>query len=397
MPRASATSRQVGTTPRALAGNEKTPSPSTQKAPGVKDVAALAGVSVGSVSNVINGRGTVRDDVRQRVEDAIAALGYVPNPTAQALRKGISPLVGVTVFDLTNPFFMEAAAGMEQRLREDGCVMSLASTNSDINTEATVLRALAGQAVRGILLTPADSDLDVAHELVKRGVPIVLFDSPDTPDDMSAISIDDRAGASLAIEHLLSLGHRRLLFVNGPSSVRQSRQRLLGVQDAIHQWRSRPDYDAESSPIVLDVAEVTDYTAEAGRAHMRAILADAGVNAADPRNSDAAPASPPPASLPADFPTAVFCANDLLAFGVMSTLRDARISIPRDISLVGFDDIALAAQMPIPLTTIRQPMRELGREAADLLLASSSREASIVHRKFYPNLVVRQSTDSPSR
>ncbi|MDC4233416.1 LacI family transcriptional regulator [Actinomyces sp. B33] len=369
------------TSPRGRTGRSRQTSPATTtappiKPPGVKDVAALAGVSVGSVSNVINRRGSVRDDVRARVERAIAQLGYVPNPTAQALRRGVSPLVGVAVFDLTNPFFMEAAAGMEQRLRDNGCVMSLASTHADPDDEATLLRALAGQAVRGILLTPADTRLDVAHELVDRGIPIVLFDCPDTPDDMSSVSIDDRAGAALAIEHLLDLGHRRILFLNGPSSVRQARQRLLGVQDAISGWRADPD-----DPIDLDVAEVADFTAQAGRDYMRAALDADGSG---------------PGSLPDGFPTAIFCANDLIAFGVVGHLRERAVEIPRQISVVGFDDISIAADMSVPLTTVCQPMRELGVEAVDLLLRATDPDAPVEHRTFNPHLVVRDSSAPPA-
>ena len=125
-----------------------------RKAPGVKDVAALAGVSVGSVSNVINRRDSVRPDVRERVEAAIAQLGYKPNPTAQALRRGTSPLVGVAVFDLTNPFFMEAAAAMERVLSREGYIMTLSSTHASVQEERDLLEALGRQAVRGVLLTP---------------------------------------------------------------------------------------------------------------------------------------------------------------------------------------------------------------------------------------------------
>ncbi|QPK81252.1 LacI family DNA-binding transcriptional regulator [Schaalia sp. ZJ405] len=371
---------------------------SSAKAPSVKDVALTAGVSVGTVSNVINGRGTVGQDVRQRVNDAIRTLGYVPNPTAQALRRGVSPLVGVAVFDLTNPFFMEAAAGMERRLHEAGCVMSLASTHADPQSEATLLRALAGQAVRGILLTPADSDLEVAHELVRRGLPVVLFDSPDTPADMSAISIDDRAGATLAIEHLLGLGHRRIVFLNGPSNVRQARQRLLGVEDAVHHWTKRLNGSGEES-VSLEVLEAEDFTARASRACMYDLLEKHTIPLIDPNSPSAqTETSSRQDPLPADFPTAIFCANDLLAFGAISVLKEAHIRIPADVSIVGFDDIALAAQLSVPLTTVRQPMEELGEEAADLLLrAATDRESPVVHRKFFPHLVVRKSTAPPTR
>ncbi len=376
------------------------PGKPADRAPGVKDVAALAGVSVGTVSNVVNGRGTVRPAVRERVEAAIKELGYVPNPTAQALRKGVSPLVGVAVFDLTNPFFMEAAAGIERRLSEEGCVMSLSSTHSDSRREARLLRTLAGQAVRGILLTPADSELAVAHELVERGVPVVLFDSPDTPPDISSISIDDRAGATLAIEHLLALGHRDLLFLNGPTSVRQARNRQRGVDDAIAHWTERETKDAAFTgpSIRLETLNVEDFTADAGRQatfdylESRGIAAHVGSEGID---QPTGPLSPP--DLPQGFPTGIFCANDLIAFGAMTALRDSGVRVPQDVSLVGFDDIAIAAEMSTPLTTVHQPMVELGTEAVNLLLKSTRPDSSVTHLKFYPRLVVRKSTAAPSR
>ena len=443
-PRTQATQRSEQGPPKA----PRRPGPARPggKAPGVKDVATLAGVSVGSVSNVINGRGSVSPEVRKRVEDAIARLGYVPNPTAQALRRGTSPLVAVAVFDLNNPFFMEAASGMERCLREAGFVMTLSSTHASVAEEAQLLRTMARQAVRGVLLTPADSELEAAHELVAQGIPVVLFDTPDTPSDMSSIAVNDRAGASLAIEHLLALGHRRIIFVNGPAHVRQARQRLLGVRDAIAHWEKLTG----TGSVALDVVSVADFTARAGREFAGEWLAARGLGAGagGARGGDGAPGGADgdgrgpgrpgsngaqdgdgaPAGADGDgrgpgrpgsngaqdgrpgrtgpdgddrHPTAVFCANDLIAFGVMSSLRDAGIRIPADVSLVGFDDIALASQTSVPLTTIRQPMEELGMAAVELLLADPRADEgdspAIEHRSFDPQLVIRESTSAPRR
>ena len=340
-----------------------------RKAPGVKDVAALAGVSVGSVSNVINRRESVRPDVRERVEAAIAQLGYKPNPTAQALRRGTSPLVGVAVFDLTNPFFMEAAAAMERVLSREGYIMTLSSTHASVREERDLLEALGRQAVRGVLLTPADSSHEAATRLVEEGTPVVLFDAADAPGGLPSVSIDDRAGAALAIEHLLALGHERICFLNGRADMRQSVQRLAGVRDAVEHWQRLTGSDS----VQLTVCNAEAYTAQAGYA--------AAEEAAEARAASEGA------------PTAVFCANDLLAVGVMSALRVAGISIPGDVSVIGFDDIPLAAQMPVPLTTIRQPMDELGAAAAELLL--SGPDAPTQHQTFSPVLTIRESTAKP--
>ena len=342
-----------------------------RKAPGVKDVAALAGVSVGSVSNVINRRESVRPDVRERVEAAIAQLGYKPNPTAQALRRGTSPLVGVAVFDLTNPFFMEAAAAMERVLSREGYIMTLSSTHASVREERDLLEALGRQAVRGVLLTPADSSHEAATRLVEEGTPVVLFDAADAPEGLPSVSIDDRAGAALAIEHLLALGHQRICFLNGPADMRQSLQRLAGVRDAIEHWQRLTGSDN----VRLTVRNAEAYTAQAGYAAAEEAIAEAR------------------AASEGAAPTAVFCANDLLAVGVMSALRVAGVSIPVDVSVIGFDDIPLAAQMPVPLTTIRQPMDELGAAAAELLL--SGPDAPTQHQTFSPVLTIRESTARP--
>ncbi|MDO4259441.1 MAG: LacI family DNA-binding transcriptional regulator [Actinomycetaceae bacterium] len=361
------------------------------RGPGVKDVARRAGVSVGTVSNVINDRKTVRPDIRERVLAAINELGYVPNSTAQALRRGISPLIGVAVLDLRNPFFMEAAAGMERRLSQDGCIMALSSTNSDIDTEARLLRTFANQSPRGLLLTPSDPELTTARELVLRGIPVVLFDCPDTPEDMSSVNVDDRAGAQLAIRHLLNLGHRNIAFLNGPSKVRQAKDRFNGAKGSIEYHNARSNSNA-----TLTLHETSAFTIEAGRATMRSLLQDhnipfhQGINGASTPNS-----SLTPHFLPTNFPTAIFCANDLIAFGAMTVLRDAGIRIPEDVSLVGFDDIPLAPQVSVPLTTIRQPMDELGWAAASLLLEARKPGARIRHERFYPTLENRASTAPP--
>lgn len=344
-----------------------------RKAPGVKDVAALAGVSVGSVSNVINRRESVRPDVRERVEAAIAQLGYKPNPTAQALRRGTSPLVGVAVFDLTNPFFMEAAAAMERVLAREGYIMTLSSTHASVREERDLLEALGRQAVRGVLLTPADSSHEAATRLVEEGTPVVLFDATDAPEGLPSVSIDDRAGAALAIEHLLALGHQRICFLNGPADMRQSLQRLAGVRDAIEHWQRLTGSDN----VQLTVHNAEAYTAQAGYAATEETIAEAQ------------------AASEGSAPTAVFCANDLLAVGVMSALRVAGVSIPGDVSVIGFDDIPLAAQMPVPLTTIRQPMDELGAAAAELLL--SGPDAPTQHQTFSPVLTIRESTARPRK
>lgn len=328
--------------------------------PGIKDVAKLAGVSVGTVSNVINDVPTVTPEMIERVNAAIAQIGYVRNAAAKTLRSGIASAVGVLVLDLNNPFFMEAAEGVTDRLSRTGSFMLLASTQASGEKEAELLTLLESHAVRGVLLSPSSASLAAAEEIVRRGTPVVLFDSIATPATMSSVSVDDASGAALAVQHLLGLGHRRIAFLNGPHEVRQSQQRKQGVDAAVAKWAGRETR--------LLTHNLDAFTIRAGSAGMTMLLADESRR-----------------------PTAVFCANDLIAIGASMTAREHGLRIPDDLSIVGFDDIALASQLSVPLTTVRQPMFQLGWRAADLLLA----DASVRHETFLPELRVRKSTAPP--
>ncbi len=329
--------------------------------PGIKDVAKLAGVSVGTVSNVINNVPTVTPERIERVNAAIAQVGYVRNAAAKTLRRGVASAVGVLVLDLNNPFFMEAAEGVTDCLSQTESFMLLASTQASVEKEAELLTLLESHAVRGVLLSPAGASLAAAEEIVQRGTPVVLFDSIATPPTMSSVSVDDASGAALAMQHLLGLGHRRIAFLNGPEDVHQSQQRKRGVDTAIARWSGK---EAQLITHNLD-----SYTIRAGAAGMTKLLAEQ-----HPR------------------PTAIFCANDLIAIGASMTAREQGLRIPDDLSIVGFDDIALASQLSVPLTTVHQPMFQLGWRAANLLL-----EGAIVrHETFSPELRVRRSTAPPS-
>nr|WP_283251430.1 LacI family DNA-binding transcriptional regulator [Actinomyces sp. 186855] len=330
--------------------------------PSVKDVAALAGVSVGTVSHVLNHPERVAGATRERVESAIAELGFVRSEAARRLRHGGSSLVGVLVHDISNPFFTEAARGIEDRLREDGRLPMVASTDSDPERERELMALLASMDVRGVIVTPSASTLDNLAVLAGRGIRVVLMDPPPISAELSTVSGDDVAGARAAVEHLLSLGHRRIGFVNGPLTVRQSVDRRDGV------IRALTEAGLDPADCLLEVEAVADgagYTAAAGAAGAWVLLGDARP------------------------PSALFCANDQIAIGAMRVLRERGLSIPGDVAIVGYDDVSVAAELITPLTSVRQPLAEIGRAAADLLLADGG---SVAHVVFPPELVVREST-----
>lgn len=334
--------------------------------PSVRDVAELAGVSVGTVSHVLNHPDRVAASTRERVEMAISELGFVRSETARRLRRGGSSLVGVLVHDIANPFFTEAARGIEDRLREDGRLPMLSSTDSDPDRERELMNLLAGMDVRGVIVTPSASTLDNLAVLAGRGIRVVLMDHPPISSELSTVSGDDVAGAQAAVAHLVGLGHRRIGFVNGPISVRQSVDRREGVLAALVAAGLDP------------AAVLTEVRPEVGG---RGYSADAGAaGAATLLDAE-------------DRPTALFCANDQLAIGAMREIRRRGLGIPGDVSIVGYDDVAIASELITPLTSVHQPMRDIGRAAADLLLSDGSK---VQHVTFVPELVVRASSGPPA-
>ena len=330
--------------------------------PSVRDVAERAGVSVGTVSHVLNHPERVAGPTLDRVRAAIDELGFVRSETARRLRHGGSSLVGVLVHDISNPFFTEAARGIEDRLREDNRVPMLSSTDSDPDRERELMSLLAGLDVRGVIVTPSSCTLDNLAVLAGRGIRVVLMDHPPISAGLSTVSGDDVAGARAAIAHLVDLGHRRIGFVNGPLSVRQSVDRRNGVLTAL------ADAGLEPARVLAEIEAVSGghgYTADAGAVGAAALLR------AESR------------------PTALFCANDQLAIGAMREIRRRGLSIPDDVAIVGYDDVAIASELITPLTSVHVPMRDIGRAAADLLLADGS---EVRHVAFTPELVVRAST-----
>ncbi|WP_103064135.1 LacI family DNA-binding transcriptional regulator [Actinomyces qiguomingii] len=330
--------------------------------PSVRDVAERAGVSVGTVSHVLNHPERVARSTRDRVRAAIDDLGFVRSETARRLRHGGSSLVGVLVHDISNPFFTEAARGIEDRLREDGRVPMLGSTDSDPERERELMSLLAGMDVRGVIVTPSASTLDNLAVLAGRGIRVVLMDHPPISAELPTVSGDDVVGARAAATHLIELGHRRIGFVNGPLTVRQASDRRDGVVGALKEAGLDP------AEVLLEIEAVSGgqgFTADAGAVGAAALLGDD---------------SPP---------TALLCANDQIAIGAMREIRRRGLRIPEDVAIVGYDDISVAAELITPLTSVRQPMREMGAAAADMLLSA---DGAVRHITFPPMLVVREST-----
>lgn len=327
----------------------------------IRDVAHRAGVSVGTVSNVLNDSPRVSPVTVERVRAAIVELGYVRNEAARQLRAGRSSSVGLVVLDVRNPFFTDVARGAEDEASRAGLSIILGNSDEDVARESSYLDLFEEQRVHGILISPYGDIEGRLAQLRRRGTPVVLVDRESRDAGVSSVSVDDAAGGRLAVAHLLATGRRRIAFVGGaPGAIRQVADRLAGAQRAI----------AEVEGATLEVIPTSGLTVLEGR-----------------RIGDELAAR-------AHRPDAVFAANDLVAVGLLQALvMSGLLRVPQDIALIGFDDIDFASATVVPLSSIRQPRHEIGATALRIL-REEAMEPDLPPRRivFQPELVVRASS-----
>ncbi len=334
---------------------------------GIGDVAVKAGVSVGTVSNVLNRPDVVAAGTRERVLAAIAELGYVRNEPARQLRSGTARTIGLVVLDVGNPFFTDVARGVEEAASEAGHAVILCNSDESVDKERRQVELLASQRVHGVLITPVQAGPESLRRLRDRGISVVLLDHPAAEEDLCSVAVDDYHGGELVLTHLLAEGCERIVMINGPAGIHQAAERYRGAVAAIRSAGRAPGVLEEITAPALNVASGL----RAGERLMaRAVL-----------------------------PDAVFCANDLLALGLLQATVRAGVRVPEDLAIVGYDDIDFAAAAAVPLTSVRQPRHEIGRTAAKLLIAESQSPGDHVHRHvvFTPELVVRESSRRPRR
>lgn len=329
----------------------------------VKEVAVEAGVSVGTVSNVLNRPHVVSDRTVAKVTAAIEKLGFVRNDAARQLRAGHSRSFGLIVLDTRNPFFMDVTQGAQHRALENGYTVLTGTSDNSLSTEQQILDLFEEQRVAGVLISPLHEDMAKLWRLRESGTPVVLVDRGSGDRSFSSVSVDDVEGGRLAAAHLIKLGRRRIAYVGGPDSIEQVRHRLEGAREVI----------AGTQDAVLDYLPTAKLTVIEGR------TAGERIAAMDP---DARP-------------DAVFAANDLLAMGLLQAfVMSGKIRVPEDIALVGYDNIDFAESAIVPITTIAQPASEIGRTAVDVLLREAEAGKDAVREQFIfaPKLVVRAST-----
>lgn len=327
----------------------------------IRDVAARAGVSVGTVSNVLNQPDQVTPRNLERVHRAMEELGFVRNEAARLLRHGGSTVLGMVTLSHSNPFFGDIAHAAEIAAEELGFTVVTGSSDQDQQREDRYVDLFEVQRVRGLMIAPLDGVSPRLAQMRARGTPIVIFDHRVDTERYSSVQMDGVAGGRLAVAHLLETGRRRLVFAGGP--LNQVIDRLTGASKAVQ----------EHGEASLSIMETRDLSVPEGRALGARIAA----------------------LPPAERPDGVFAANDLLAIGILQELLlTAGISVPDDIAIVGYDDIDFAESTVVPLTSIRQPREQIAREAIRMLLAEADDPTGYEHerRMLEPELIVRGST-----
>lgn len=323
----------------------------------IHDVAARAGVSVATVSRVLNGKELVREETSRHVRAAAESLRYVPNVAARSLSIRRSQTIGIVLPDVHGEFFSEVIRGIDLAARAEGYHILVSGSHSDPVQMLEVVDAMRGR-VDGLVVMAPDVTLAPLEELRAREMPVVLLNSSGPNRD--AITIDNYGGARAMMRHLHGLGHSRIAFVRGPQHNADARERLRGYRHAMRGM-------AATSLRALECSG--DFTEESGFAAGRRMAAS------KPR------------------PTAVFAANDSMAVGVLASLAAAGIKVPEAMSVVGFDDIPIARYVTPPLTTIRVDIAEVGRRASALLLDAITDPIAHItrHDRVATTLVVRGS------
>ncbi len=330
----------------------------------IKEVANLAGVSVATVSHVINETRYVSDSVRKQVQQAMDELGYRPNTLARSLRRGQTHTLGLILPDSANPFFAEVGRSIEIAAFAAGYNVILCNTENDFEKETLYTNVLINKRVDGMIFVATGARSDSLQKLMDLGLPAVVMDRDFPEMEMDVVLSDNHQGGYLATQHLIALGHRRIGCIAGPSKITPSALRVAGYTQAI-----------QESGLTINPNFIMhgDFHPESGYKVAREMLT-----------------GPNP-------PTAIFACNDLMAIGVLRAVAETGQRVPEDIAVIGYDDIELASYATPPLTTIKQPTLEMGSATLKFLLSRIKEKRSTPQRMLLPvSLVVRGSCGQPN-
>ncbi|TYC60992.1 LacI family DNA-binding transcriptional regulator [Rhodobacterales bacterium] len=339
---------------------------SERRTKSLKDVAKAAGVSVTTVSRFLNGKLDLPDSTRKRIETAIATLKYEPNPHARRLSRGQSDTIGLVVPDIANPFFATLVAAVEEEADTRGLAVSLYATLNRTNREIAYLGLIERNHVDGLVFVTNHPDDGALAERINRTGKVVVVDEDVPGATVPKLFCDNEAGGHLAGTHLAQFGHRDVLYVGGASEMISTERRFRGLERAMR--------EAHGDAATVN-RYVGDYTTEYGREAAKRFI-DEGL----------------PTS-------AIFAGSDEIAIGMIEVFRDNGISIPDDVSMIGFDDVGPLHLFAPPLTAIRQPVRALGQKALSLLMETDwQKDAPLASEDLLPvEIVVRKSVAPPAR
>ena len=327
--------------------------------PTIKDVANLAGVHPSTVSRVINDNSRISEKTKNKVLLIIKKLGYTPNAIARGLKTKRTQTLGMLIPDITNPFFAELARGVEDAANKNNFNVILCNTDDKLKKERTYLEILRGKRVDGLILGTAHIRDKSILELEKKKFPYILVSRNIEGLDKNCVIVDDVAGGIMVTEYLIKLGHRRIAHITGPLKTRSALNRLKGYKLALKK------YEIEYRDELVGEG---DFRIKGGYQVMKRFL-----KLAEP-------------------PTAIFAANDLLALGAIQVILKKKYHIPEDFCIIGFDDIRLASFVYPPLTTVSQPMLEMGALAVKMLLKIIEEEEFNQKKEILePKLIIRES------
>lgn len=330
----------------------------------IKDVAARAGVSTATVSRVLNGE-RVKQETKERVLAAIEALGYRPNLVARSLKTQKTQIIGFVVPDFGS-FFMRVAEAVEEILNSYGYSLIVCNSNEDLSREKERVQMLVERQVDGLLVVPTSSSSEHLLEAQKKGIPVALVDRLVKDMQVDCVLVDNVNGAYQAVEHLVTMGYRRIGVINGRLEVTTGEERYRGY------LRVFEDYNL---PIVEELIRTGDFSSQSGYILVKELMA-----------------LPHP-------PQAVFIANCYMTMGAMLAISELGIRVPEDLAIVAFDDMELYRIATPPLTVVVQPMEEIGKTAAHLIYKRVSGDNSDFPQMYRlkPELVVRGSSVPPGR
>ena len=301
----------------------------------IKDVAKAAKVSVASVSRTLNGSGAVTEETRQQVLAAARAPRYIPHSGARSLSTSRTDTIGVVLPDLYGEFFSELLRGIDTAARRRKLHLLVSSSHGDAGEAAAAIRAMSGR-VDGLIVMSPHIDASFLAENLPGKLPIVLLNTHATGYDCSALAVDNYGGAAAMVQHLVEIGHRRIMMITGPSNNFESEERLRGFRETMA--RLHPGAASDDLTVLRgDFSEESGY--RAGQ-QLRALKR---------------------------LPDAVFAANDMMAIGCLFALGEGGLHVPRDLALAGFDDIPTARFITPPLTTVRVRMTDMGSRALECL------------------------------